>query len=67
MKYAEINKNCFIFPLLSDETYDKSKKLDDVIEATNPSRLLYVICIKTEDFFKVLFLYWIMVNMVVWN
>ena len=57
MKYAEINKNCFIFPLLSDESHDKSKKLGDVIEATNPSRLLYVICIKTEDFFKVLFLY----------
>ena len=57
MKYAELNKNCFIFPLLSDETHDTSKKLDDIIEATNPSRLLYFVCIKTEDFFKV-FYFW---------
>jgi len=52
MKYAELNKNCFIFPLLSEETHDQIKKLDDIIEASNPSRLLYFVCIKTEDFFK---------------
>jgi len=41
---------CFVFPLLSSNPGEPSERLNDVIEASNPNQLLYIVCISFKDF-----------------
>ena len=49
-KYERMNSNCFVYTIKSSEAYDFEVQLDEVIEKSNPNRLLYIISIKIEDF-----------------
>ena len=52
-KYEQMNSNCFVFTMKSPESYNFDVQLEEVIEKSNPNRLLYVICIKIKDFCQI--------------
>ena len=55
--YLEYRDKSFIMTLSSDETYKMDVEVPELLNQTNPNKLLHCICVVTHDYIESVKLY----------